>query len=391
MYKLLDKVANMNAEKTPLILLVDDNPTNLDTLVHTLRNEYRLGIAKSGAKALEYVNTYLPDLILLDIIMPGMDGFEVCKKLKSSSKTRGIPVIFITAMGETEYKTKGFAVGALDYITKPFHAEEVKARVRTHLTLKKAREHEINIASKIQRTLLLDQPPADIPEVEIAQLSVASQKVDGDFIDFFKQSETCFDLVVGDVMGKGIPAALLGAAMKSHLLRTINEMLLAPGHNGRPDIGSIISGVHYRMINQLAALETFVTLFYARFDLGSRYIHFVDCGHMPTIHYHEHSCSCTLLKGEDRPLGLPTRNGFESKRQDFLPGDVFVFYSDGLTEAKNAERTMYGETNLVEQVKKHADLAPQEFLNILWKDIVCFSESDTFVDDVTCVVVKILE
>jgi sigma-B regulation protein RsbU (phosphoserine phosphatase) len=226
--------------------------------------------------------------------------------------------------------------------------------------------------------------------VEIAQLSVASQKVDGDFIDFFKQSETCFDLVVGDVMGKGIPAALLGAAMKSHLLRTINEMLIAAGHNGQPDIGSIISGVHCRMIKQLSALETFVTLCYARFDLESRCMRFVDCGHMPIIHYHDHSRSCTLLKGEDRPLGLPTRNGFESKRQDFLPGDVFVFYSDGLTEAKNVKRTMYGETNLVEQVKQHAGLAPQELLNMLWKDIVCFSESDTFADDVTCVVVKIV-
>ncbi|MBU1568697.1 MAG: response regulator [Proteobacteria bacterium] len=119
----------------PLILIVDDNTTNIDLLVNTLKAEYRLGIAKRGVNALEYAEKYHPDLILLDIMMPEMDGYEVCSKLKKNPLTESTPIIFITAMSETINKTMGFDLGAVDYITKPFHAAEVKARVQAHLAM----------------------------------------------------------------------------------------------------------------------------------------------------------------------------------------------------------------------------------------------------------------
>ena len=119
----------------PLVLIVDDNATNIDLLVSTLKEEYRLGIAKKGATALEYAAKYQPNLILLDIMMPEMDGYEVCASLKKNPETRSIPLIFITARSETVDKTKAFEMGAVDYITKPFHTSEVKARVQTHISL----------------------------------------------------------------------------------------------------------------------------------------------------------------------------------------------------------------------------------------------------------------
>jgi putative two-component system response regulator len=122
-------------ESRPLVLIVDDNATNIDLLVNTLKEEYRLGIAKKGASALEYAGKFHPDLILLDIVMPEMDGYEVCVRLKENQDTQSIPLIFISGMTETVNKTKGFELGAVDYITKPFHASEVKARVRTHIAL----------------------------------------------------------------------------------------------------------------------------------------------------------------------------------------------------------------------------------------------------------------
>ena len=128
----------MNASR-PLVLIVDDNATNIDLLVNTLKDENRLGIAKNGPNAITYAVKHKPDLILLDIMMPEMDGFEVCERLKANAKTVDIPVIFITAMSETVNKTRGFELGAVDYITKPFHAAEVKARVRTHLSLEEMR------------------------------------------------------------------------------------------------------------------------------------------------------------------------------------------------------------------------------------------------------------
>jgi putative two-component system response regulator len=124
----------MNALR-PLVLIVDDNATNIDLLVNTLQEDYRLGIAKKGISALEYAGKYHPNLILLDIVMPEMDGYEVCARLKENPDTQSIPLIFISGMTETVNKTKGFEMGAVDYITKPFHAAEVKARVRTHIAL----------------------------------------------------------------------------------------------------------------------------------------------------------------------------------------------------------------------------------------------------------------
>ncbi len=122
------------------ILIVDDVKANVSILIAALKDQYKLSVATSGMMALEQVKLHPPDLVLLDVMMPGMDGYEVCEKLKDDAATRDIPVIFITAMNDIGDKSRGFGLGAVDYITKPFQIIEVKARVRTHLMLKKAME-----------------------------------------------------------------------------------------------------------------------------------------------------------------------------------------------------------------------------------------------------------
>ncbi len=122
------------------VLIVDDNKANIDILIEALKHDFKLGIATNGRDALEHVRRHMPDLVLLDVVMPGIDGYEVCRTLKSDDRTRDIPVVFITAMTEIESKSRGFEVGGIDYITRPFEIMEVKARVRTHISLKQARE-----------------------------------------------------------------------------------------------------------------------------------------------------------------------------------------------------------------------------------------------------------
>jgi two-component system, sensor histidine kinase and response regulator len=119
------------------VLIVDDNPQNIQVLGNILReNGYKISVAMNGKDALNFVNKTIPDLILLDIMMPEMDGYETCKLLKENETTKEIPVIFLTAKVETDDIVKGFSVGGVDYITKPFRKEELLARVRTHLKLK---------------------------------------------------------------------------------------------------------------------------------------------------------------------------------------------------------------------------------------------------------------
>jgi len=124
------------------VLIVDDSPVNIKFLGAALRDSYKVRFATTGEKALEIASSESPpDLILLDIVMPNMDGYEVCKRLKGNDRTRKIPVIFITAKGETEDETKGLELGAVDYIIKPFSLPIVKARVNTHVKLKKKSDY----------------------------------------------------------------------------------------------------------------------------------------------------------------------------------------------------------------------------------------------------------
>jgi len=134
----------MFLKEKALILIVDDTETNIDILVDALTDEYELAVALCGKDALETVDIEKPDLILLDIMMPEMSGYEVCKILKSNPDTTEIPIIFLTALTQLESKTKSFELGAVDYITKPFEILEVRARVKTHLELKKAHEFLMN-------------------------------------------------------------------------------------------------------------------------------------------------------------------------------------------------------------------------------------------------------
>jgi putative two-component system response regulator len=124
----------------PLLLLVDDEPTNLQVLRHILQAHYRLQFARDGDKALQLARRELPDLILLDVMMPGMTGLQVCQQLKAQPDTARIPVIFVTALSDSSDEAQGFAAGAVDYITKPVSPPIVLARVRTHLSLVRVEE-----------------------------------------------------------------------------------------------------------------------------------------------------------------------------------------------------------------------------------------------------------
>ena len=154
----------IGAEKK-LVLVVDDATANLQIVHSMLKDDFKVRVATSGAKALALVKTKpQPDLILLDVTMPEMDGYEVCTILKAAPESRDIPVIFLTGKTEADDETKGFEVGAVDYIHKPFSPAVVKARVHTHLVLREAREQlarqllsinsELEMAREIQMSIL---------------------------------------------------------------------------------------------------------------------------------------------------------------------------------------------------------------------------------------------
>jgi sigma-B regulation protein RsbU (phosphoserine phosphatase) len=181
-------------EEKKLVLVVDDAPANLQIVHSILRDDFKIRVATSGVKALDLVKAKpQPDLILLDVMMPDMDGYELCGLLKATPEARDIPVIFLTGKTETDDETKGFEVGAVDYIHKPFSPAVVKARVHTHLVLREVQKQlarkllDINQELEMAREIQLSILPHEIPKIrglEIAARYVPMSSVAGDFYDF---------------------------------------------------------------------------------------------------------------------------------------------------------------------------------------------------------------
>ncbi len=231
-------VAPAEQDTRKLLLLVDDEAVNLRLLQQILQEDYRLLIAKDGARALELAASASPDLILLDVMMPGMTGHEVCERLKASDATHHIPVIFVTALSDETDETRGFALGAVDYITKPFSNPVVRARIKTQLSLVRA---EVLLATRQQVVQCLGAA-AEFKDNEtglhVVRMSHYSRLI-GEALGMPKvQLEDLFSAAPMHDVGKiGIPDAIL---RKPGRLDE-DELLVMRQH---PEIGARIIGQH---------------------------------------------------------------------------------------------------------------------------------------------------
>ena len=172
-----------NPEPLSKILVVDDTPANLKVITESLAAEnYKTITAISGERALKRLETYLPDLILLDIQMPGIDGFETCRQIKANAATADIPIIFITALSDTESITKGFAIGAVDYISKPFREPELLARVKTHLQVRQLTthlEHQVAERTAMWKAAAEEAQQSRLQLIQTEKMSSLGQMVAG--------------------------------------------------------------------------------------------------------------------------------------------------------------------------------------------------------------------
>jgi serine phosphatase RsbU (regulator of sigma subunit) len=255
--------------------------------------------------------------------------------------------------------------------------------------LQRKRSTERDIGARVQQSLLVPSAPQDLPGVRIASLSVPSQQVDGDFCDFYTHSDLVFDLVVGDVMGKGLSAALLGAATKTQILRSVNYLMSRSISPALPTPETLVQQTHRWITPNLIQLDTFVTLTYARFDLKRELATLVDCGHTSTIHYRAETGECCLLTGKGLPLGVLEEETYCQFDVPIAPGDLFIFYSDGITEARNRQGQMYGIERLQALIGRHALESPASITEVLHQELDRFTGATHFADDVTCIVVAI--
>lgn len=265
---------------------------------------------------------------------------------------------------------------------------DITERMKTQILLDRIRRREVDIGSRIQKELLMGELPVNLDGAETAALTVPSQRIDGDFYDFVQHSDTCFDVIIGDVMGKGIAAALLGAAAKSLFQRAFGKLIYGTVTGALPQLADIISWVGGQMVKKLILLESFITLCYARIDLEKAQVQFVDCGHTRTMLYHNGRKEVELLHGDNMPLGFSESDHYIESTEHLDPGDTLFFYSDGITEAASPSGEMFGEGRLLELVRNHGSADPGDLIKAIYAEIKDFSKSETFSDDLTCVAVK---
>jgi phosphoserine phosphatase RsbU/P len=361
--------------------------------------------AQNGAEAWQLFAAGEFSIVISDWIMPELDGVELIRRIRACRRPAYVYAILVTSKSQKEDIVEGMEAGADDFVTKPFDRDELRVRLRagqrvieleTALRvsleeLAQARQREGEVGAKIQQTLLLGQPPHDLPGVRVAALTIPSQQIDGDFYDFYQHNNRCLDVVVGDVMGKGVPAALLGAAIKSYFLRALSS-LIAPLDRGKllePE--EIVTSVHVAVSRQFIGLESFATLCYARFNLEQCWVTLVDCGHTKTVHFHARTGTSETLHGGNTPLGLSEGEIYKQVFAPFEVGDIFFFYSDGVTEAQNEAGEFFGVDCLIELIQTHSGLTPGELIDKVRTAVVAFSHTEAFADDVTCVAVKIMD
>ena len=366
---------------------------------------HEVAAAKNGLEAWSLFQAGDFPVVISDWMMPEMDGLELIRRIRACPRAGYVYAILVTSKSHTEDIIEGMEAGADDFVSKPFERDELRVRLRAGQRvieleralvnsldeLGQAREREIETGARIQQMLLLGQLPSEPQGLHVAALTIPSQHIDGDFYDFVEHDGQRLDVIVGDVMGKGVPAALMGAAIKSHFLRAQCHLAARLDRGKLPEPEDIVASVHAEVTKQFIGLESFATLCYARFDLGRSTVDFVDCGHTKTIHFRRRLGTAVMMQGDNVPLGFSERERYKQVSVELDEGDVFFFYSDGVTEARNDTGEFFGTDRLVELVETNGELEPQALIDTVRHAVVAFSHSDTFTDDLTCVAVKLAD
>ena len=388
------------------ILIADDDAITR-RLLETILSKwgYEVQIAADGDQAWAAMQgAEAPKLAILDWMMPGLDGVEICRRARQRMDVPYVYMMLLTSKVRKEDIIEGMDAGADDYLTKPFNRHELEVRLRAGLRildlqealsssgdeLAQGRAREDEAAVRIRQTLLLAELPALSPGLEIAAASLPGTEQEGDFYDFFPHAALAgggeaLDVVVGEVSGRGLPAALIAAATKNHFLRALHRAA-SDGNGAAPS--QIVTQVHDAVGGQFLGQQSFETLCYARFDAGAGRLDYVDCGHTPTAHYSAASKTCRMLRGDNMPLGFGQH---ETYRQLGLPieaGDVFVFYSEGVTNAKGMDGEDYGPDRLSALIVAHAGGSPAALISRLHADVETFAPAPRPAP-LTCVAVKV--
>jgi sigma-B regulation protein RsbU (phosphoserine phosphatase) len=340
----------------PRILVVDDNDDNCYTLKLHLDLEGYTDVetASDGEEAIARLETAAFDLVLLDVMMPKVDGYQVLTWLKDQPRLRDLPVIMISALTEMNSMVRCIELGAVDYLLKPFNPILLKARLRATLEKKRLRDEvdahlarlqeELDAARRLQMAMVPQSFPAPSPEfpIDLCASMEPAQEIGGDLYDFFVTEDGMLCFLVGDVSGKGMPAALFMARTKS-LIRIATELMRSPhGASARP--AEILGRVNRELCQDNGDMM-FVTLFFAMLKPANGELEFCNAGH--NAPYRLNGQKLEVIEGaKGIILGVRPDAAYATGRTSLAPGESIYVFTDGVTEAANQQGELFAETRL---------------------------------------------
>lgn len=369
------RVASDAALPQSSVLIVDDNEANRDSLSRRLiRKGYAVSAVVDGAAALSQLARAKYDVVLLDVMMPGMSGWEVLEQIRRTHSQLELPVIMATAKDQTEDIVKAFHLGANDYVTKPVDFGVTLARVQTQLALRHSvkrivdleqqlqdrnadlevansalvqsaerTRRELQMAARVQQAFLPKSMP-NIPGLEFAWAFKPCQQLAGDSLNICHFDAEYVGFYVLDVAGHGAAPALLAVAAARVLsaARDSDSILLRPANEmdaGQPVPPGEVAEHLNRRFGSNSGTERLLTFFYVLLNVRSYALTYVSAGHPAAVRV-QRAGGCIMLEGSGMPIGVG--DTYEEQSAQLQPGDRLYLYTDGVTEAMNSQRQMFG-------------------------------------------------
>lgn len=369
------------------VLVVDDDSINRRVLRNQLRMlSLHVVEADSGRAALEKVESIQFDVILLDVMMPGLSGYEVCRFIREKSSPSELPIIMLTAKNRVIDIVAGLESGANDYLVKPFDSRELTARVANMLELKRAAETQSHLAAiegdlekarQIQQSLIPGTAP-QVAGLKVGALYQAMESVGGDYYNFHTDG-SIFEVLVADVAGHGIPAALLVSAV---------HLAFAFERQRQPDPAEFLANLNRAFSGQ--AGNSFVTACHLRIDTQARRMWTANAGHPPMFLRRAASKTIESIRPKGVPLGILPGPRFAVQEVPLERGDRIFLYTDGVTEAADAKFEEFGEERIQEKMLQHADLSAADFANRMLADVIEWCGGTANIgDDIAIVVLDV--
>lgn len=386
---IVDKGGQIEGDEA-YIVVVDDEPVNVRVLVSQLGIEgYKVDSVNSGPELFDLIiESGVPDLILLDVMLPKMPGYDICRKLREEYSSHILPIVMLTAKTKPADIVNGLKAGANDYLSKPVEREELVARVKNLISMKKSVKiqgeleilrSELILAREIQSTIMPGEPPI-VDGLEIAMRYVPMKEVGGDFYDFHVIENRRLGILVADVVGHGIPAAMVSAML---------EVTYSFHKSDKLEPSDLFNRINAGMSRHTHGL--YLTALYVRLDIDRKMLSYVNAGHRPLFIWRKYDQHLVNEENFQRPIGVFIDSTYTINEVEIMDGDRLFLYTDGIVEAKNAKNEEFGVGRFTDIIKRIQDMRTDEAADFIIAAVREWvpPDEENLGDDITLIVIDV--